>query len=124
MVINYLSCPRDTASVAPTLIHSDGLVVNSATGDILGYDSKPSVFSLAITYTKPKHNSAHSYESRWLLDPADDLDLADDLISTLVDEDEAEPTSSGSGRGRKPNMFDNKVSRHVQVASEVNAPWP
>ena len=107
-----------------TLIHADGLVIDTNTGEIIGYDSKPLVHAAPYDYKVPQ---ANPFRAR--IAQADGFHLApieSGLSSTgeSISENKAtEPVQAGAKRGPKPKVFVNQLAQHIQVAHAESMPW-
>lgn len=107
-------------------IHVDGLVVDPATGEIIGHDDKPSIYATSDDYEAPQANPFRARVTQtngFHLDPFEvDREWPD--TGEVISENLAiELVQAGAKRGPKPKIFANPLARHIQIAHGDNMPW-
>lgn len=117
--------PPHTPSNTPpnTLVHAIGLVVDCVTGDILGYDSKPSVYSLPTGYTVPVSRAGRADESGWLFDPEWDRKVEGFAEPDAESEEEEGSPPPSEKEGRPPRVFYNDWAVYIALAVDRKLSW-
>jgi len=107
------------------LIHIDGLVVDTATGEILGYDAKQSIYDAPYSYSTPVVNPfairvcrANGYQ----LDP-EQHESTTDYVMSVANLGSPDSEDNTSRRGPKPKVLSNLLARHIQVANAEGMGW-
>jgi hypothetical protein len=112
--------------VRASLIHADGLVVDTTTGEIAGYDRKPSVHATPYDYTFPEENPFRRRVAQadgFHLDPVDTPSMATGETSETLELPAGESLQRDAKRGPKPKVFVNLLAQHIQVAYAENHAW-
>jgi len=108
----------------PHLLYVGGLLISPITGEIFGYDDKPSIYDTPYNYSTPVTNRFAAKADRargFQLDP--DYRSAETIDDGTSNPNNVVVPEEKSGRGPKPKVFINSLARHIQVADAEAMGW-